>query len=126
MYSLTELKKDTLIQLESIPYRITESQHTKLGRGGAIVRTKVKNLLDGSTKQQTFKGSDKVEPASVTTVDMQFLYHEGQNLVLMDLKTYDQQTITRQIVGAPAHYLQEGTQLKALVYKNQVIGVEVP
>ncbi len=115
-----------MIQLAGVPFRIVEYQHTQLGRGGAVVRTKLRNLLDGSVQSRSFKGNDKVEPARVDKVNMQYLYQDGFNLVLMDLQTYEQMQLEKQLAGSQADFLAEGSEVVALVFNNRVIGIELP
>jgi elongation factor P len=126
MYSLTELKKGTLVQLSGVPYQIIDSQHSKLGRGGAVVRTKLRNLKDGRILSQTFKGNDKVEPARIERKDMQYLYQEGSDLMLMDTDTYDQTKLATSSVGSSAKYLAPGSDVVALIFNGQVVGIELP
>lgn len=126
MYGLTDLKKDTLIQLGGVPYRVVEYQHTQLGRGGAVVKTKIKNLLDGSVISQTFKGNDKVEPAEVRKLNMQYLYQDDQSAHFMDVKSYEQLAAPLANIKDQLAYLAEGTQVVALKFQDQIVGVELP
>lgn len=126
LYSLGELKKDLVINKGGVPYRIVESQHTKMGRGGAIAKTKLKNLLDGSLIAVSFAGQDRVEAASVTKVDMQYLYKDGPKLMLMDLTTYDQIVVPSAIVGDRWQYLPEGSKVIVLQFNGHVIDIELP
>jgi elongation factor P len=126
MLSLTELKKGTLIDLDGKPHLIIDYQHTQLGRGGAVVRAKVKNLVDGSVRQETFKGSDRVNTARVDKIDMQFLYRQGNQVVLMDTSDYSQLTVPAEDVAEQLPYLNEGANVIALKYGQRIIGIELP
>ncbi|MCE7936457.1 elongation factor P [Candidatus Saccharibacteria bacterium CPR2] len=126
MYSITDLKKDTLIQLDGVPYRVIEYAQKQMGRGGSIVNTKLKNLLDDSVIPKTFKGSDKIEPAQVLNQSVQFLYSEGDNYFFMDEKTFDQFEVERSIVGNASNYLKEGDAVVAQFFQNRVINIEMP
>ena len=99
MYSITDLKKDTVIQLDGKPYKVIEYAQKQMGRGGSIVNTKLKNLLDGSVIPKTFKGQDKVEPADVSQNKVQYLYEDSGVLHFMDEKTYDQFEIQKLAVS---------------------------
>lgn len=114
------------MQLGGVPYKILDSQHTKVARGGAIVRAKLRNLLDGSVRQETFKGNDKLEPANVQKIDMQYLYNDGGRLLLMNSQNYEQFTIAAADVGNGANFIAEGSNVIALVFNAKVIGLDIP
>ncbi len=126
MYSITDLKKDTIIQLDGTPFRVVEYAQKQMGRGGSIVNVRLKNLLDGSVIPKTFKGQDKIESADVDTNKMQFLYAEGETLHFMDEKTYDQIEIQKEIVGDPVVFLKEGSNAEVQMFDGRVINVELP
>lgn len=90
------------------------------------MRLKLKNLMDGSIRQETFQGSDKVEPAYVQKVDVQYLYRDGNGFVFMDMTTYNQETVNANIVGDAGKYLIEGSELVALRFNDRIIGIELP
>ncbi len=126
MADLGVLKKDALIQINSQPYRILESQHSKQARGSAVVRVKLKNLIDGSVRQETFQGSDKIESANVQKVDMQYLYREGSTLHLMDTNSFAQEQVEAAMIGDATKFLIEGMNVMALHYNGRIIGLELP
>lgn len=126
MLDITQLKKDALIELGQQPYRIIDSQHSKQARGGAVVRAKLKNLVDGTIRQETFQGSDKVEAAHVQKVDVQYLYQDSTGFVFMDMTSYNQETVSVSIVGDAGKYLIEGSELVALRFNDRIIGIELP
>ena len=126
MYSITELKKGTLIQLNGRPYQVVEYQHTQLGRGGAIVKTKLKNLLDGSQISQTFKGSEKVESARLDKVDLQYLYHDERQAQFMNDQTYEQFSLPLSSLGNKLNYLVDGQKVVALIFDEKVVDIELP
>lgn len=126
MADLAELRKDALIELQGQPFRILESQHSKQARGGAVVRVKLKNLIDGSVRQETFQGSDKVDAAQVDKIDVQYLYRDTNGYVVMDMASYEQETVADGVVGGVGRFLIEGNQLLALRFNNRIIGVELP
>ena len=80
MYNITDLKKGTVIEIDGTPYRVVEYAQKQMGRGGSIVNTKLKSLLDGSVLDKTFKGQEKVNSADLTSSNVQFLYKEGKIL----------------------------------------------
>lgn len=126
MYQPTDLKKGTVIQLDGKPYRVTEYAQKVMGRGGSIVNVKLKNLLDGSVIPKTFKGQDKIEPAEVSTKNVQYLYRDGENFFFMDPESFEQFELGTSIVDAAADYLKEGDMLSLQFFGGTVINVELP
>ena len=126
MYSITDLRKGTVIQMDGTPYRVVEYAQKQMGRGGSIVNTKLKNLLDGSVTSKTFKGADKIEPADLSNQKVQFLYSEGETLHFMDEATYDQLEVSASIVGDAASFMKEGSSVEAQSFEGRVINVELP
>ena len=126
MYQPTDLKKGTVIQLDGKPYRVVEYAQKVMGRGGSIVNVRLKNLLDGSVVPKTFKGQDKIEPASVTTKNVQYLYADGPAFFFMDPTSFEQFELGTDIVDTAANYLKEGDMLGLQFFGERVINVELP
>ncbi len=126
MYGITDLRKDTLIDLDGVPYRVTEYSHTQMGRGGATVKVKIKNLLNGSVLEKTFKNDEKVAPASIERAQLQYLYANGNDLAFMDMVSFDQYEVPADIDEAIVKYFPEGSEVTGLIYKGQVIGFDLP
>lgn len=126
MYGITDLKKNTLIQLDGVPYRVVEYNQKQVGRGGSIVNTKLKNLADGSLVTKTFKGADKVEPADVSQSTVQFLYSDDSSLHLMNNDSFEQYELSLDIVGDDIKFLLAGTNVVAQFYNSVIISVELP
>ncbi len=112
--------------LDGAVYTIIEFQHVKPGKGGAFVRTKLKNLKTGSTLEKTFRSGEKVDPAYIEKSKLQFLYRQGEELVLMDLDTYEQTHVSEASIGSQAKYLKEEMELQALLVDGAPIGYEIP
>ncbi len=125
MYGVTDLKKGTLIQLDGKPYRVVDYAQKQMGRGGSIVNTKLKNLLDGSVIPKTFKGQEKVEPADVTNNKLQFLYRADTTLHFMDESTYEQFELDSEDIAGD-RFLKDGMSVTAQLYEGRVINVELP
>jgi elongation factor P len=126
MLSITHLKTGTKITLDGQPYTILSYQHSKQGRGGAVVRTKLKNLMTGATLDKTFQGSDKIEEAALSHKDATYLYREGDNFLFMDDSDYEQFSILADRIGDLSKYLVEGTKIAVLYYDDQPINIELP
>ncbi len=126
MYSTAEFRKGLRIEIEEKPYQIVDFQHVKPGKGGAFIRTKLKNLINGRVTDQTFRSGEKVGRPDLEEKDMQFLYREGDKFVFMDNESYDQVELTAEQVGEQAQFLQENINLKILNYRQEPIGLELP
>ena len=126
MYSITDLKKETIIQIDGVPYKVVEYAQKQMGRGGSIVNVRIKNLLDGSVIPKTFKGQEKIEPADVDNKRMQFLYSEGEVFHFMDEATYDQLEVQKDMIGEPAVFLKEGSNAEIQMFDGKVINVALP
>lgn len=126
MYSINDLKKDVLIQLEGVPYRVVDSQHVSMGRGGAVMRTKLKNLLTDGTLEKTFRAAEKVKPADVAKTNMQYLYADGDTMEFMNEANYEQIAVNRSTLGDAANYVAEGSTVILNLFNDKVIGIELP
>ena len=126
MYSTTDFKKGLKIELDGTPFEIVEFQHFKPGKGGAMVRTKLRNILTGRMQDNTFRSGEKVGRPDLGTTEMQFLYREGTDLVFMDLSSYEQMHIPQETVGIKASYLKESQIVEVLLYQGSPLDFELP
>jgi len=105
---------------------VVEFQHVKPGKGGAFVRTKLKNFRTGAVIERTFRADEKVPLAMIDKREMQYLYREGPALVFMDSETYDQLHVSADQLGSAVDFLKEGDTAVLPVYESAVVGVELP
>jgi elongation factor P len=126
VYGHTDLKKDVLVELDGVPYRVTDYSHHAMGRGGAVVQVKLKNLLTGGVVEKSFRSSDKIMPAEVNRSKVQLLYREGDDYNFMDQTTYDQTTVSGDTLGDQAKYIAEGAEVQLLTFNDRVIGLDMP
>lgn len=126
MLSITDLKTGTKISLDNDPYMILSYSHSKMGRGGAVVKTKLKNLKTGATIDKTFQGADKIDEASLSKKSATYLYADNENAYFMDSSTYEQFEINKKIVSDSLKYLVENSPVDILYYNNDPINVELP
>ncbi len=126
VYGHTDLKVGTLIELEGAPYRVTDYTHKAMGRGGAVVQVKIKNLITGAVLERSFRSADKINPAEVIRAQMQLLYRDGDGLVFMNNETYEQETVSEDVLGDQAKYVADGTTATLLYFNGRVIGLEIP
>jgi len=126
MYATAEFRKGLRIEIESKPYLIVDFQHVKPGKGGAFVRTKLKNMINGRVVDQTFRSGEKVGRPDLEEKEMQYLYRDGEHFVFMDNATYDQVFLGKEQVGEQSQFLQESITIKILYYNKEPIGLELP
>ena len=126
MYSTAEFKKGLKIEIDGTPYIIVDFQHVKPGKGGAFVRTKLKNLLNGRVVDQTFRSGEKLEKPDLMEREMQYLYREGDRYCMMDNETYEQIMLTEEQVGEARLYLIENLNVEVLFFNQAPLAVELP
>lgn len=127
MVSTNNLKNGMTLKLDDGRlWQIVEFQHVKPGKGGAFVRTKLKNVETGKVLENTFRAGIDVEQAVVQKRTLQFLYRDGDNFVVMDTQTYDQTFVPPEALGDAANYLVEGMNVEILDHEGRIIGAEMP
>ncbi|MEA1923640.1 MAG: elongation factor P [Pseudomonadota bacterium] len=125
MYSTPDFRRGLRIEINDEPFIMVSFQHVKPGKGGAFVRTKLKNLLNGNVVDRTFRSGEKVGKPDIEEKEMQFLYTDG-DFHFMDNDTYEQTALTAEIVGNAKDFLQENSIVSILFYKGRVINLELP
>lgn len=126
MYSTADFKKGLKIEIDGTPYVIVDFLHVKPGKGGAFVRTKLKNLLTGRVIDQTFRAGERVRRPDLMEREMQYLYREGDNFYMMDNETFDQIFLTGEQLGDARLFLKENLNVKVLFFNRQPVAVELP
>jgi elongation factor P len=121
-----DLKRGMTLEFDGTLFQVIEFQHVKPGKGGAFVRTKLRNLKSGAVVDRTLNAGVDVGLAIVERRDMQYLYRDGTNFVFMDTETYDQHPVAADVVGDMADYLTEGTTGVVAMHQGNPIGVELP
>ena len=126
MATTNDLKNGIVLNLDGQLWAVTEFQHVKPGKGGAFVRTTLKNVLTGKVVDKTFNAGTKVETATVDRRDMTYLYRDGNDFVFMDGDTFDQQPIPEKVVGDAANYLLENANAQISFHEDAPLFVELP
>ena len=121
-----DLKNGITLALEGGLFTVVEFQHVKPGKGGAFVRTTLKNVRTGAVLDRTFRAAEKVEQAVIDKREMQFLYRDGTDFVFMDNESYDQMQVPPTALGDSANYIVEGSTAQLAMYDNEIVGVELP
>ncbi|MGH2739103.1 MAG: elongation factor P [Actinomycetota bacterium] len=124
--STNDLKNGMTLELEGSLWTLVEFQHVKPGKGHAFVRTKLKNVQSRAVVERTFRADEKVGLAIVSRKEMQFLYREGDHLVVMDTGSYEQMHVPLDVVGVAADYLIEGAMAMVTTHEGRALGVELP
>jgi elongation factor P len=122
----SQFRNGLKIILDGQPFVMTFFQHVKPGKGGAFVRTKVKNLLNGKVLDRNFRSGERVELADVEEKRMQYLYLDGENLVFMDQETYDQMPFSTGVVGDARRFLKENMEVDVLFWNGKPVNIELP
>jgi elongation factor P len=124
--STNDLKNGMTLDLDGTLFQVVEFQHVKPGKGGAFVRTKLRNVRTGAVVDKTFNAGVKVGLAIVERKEMQYLYPDASDLVFMDLQTYEQLHVPGQVVGDVGKYLTEGSQASVATHRGVPISVDLP
>ncbi len=126
MYGITDLKVGTVFEFDSDPYVVLESQHSKMGRGGAVLKSKIKNLANGVIVSKTFRGGEKFNPVNISRKKAQFLYYEGKKYFFMDQENYEQLSLDKDFIGNTSAYLLEGEVYQLQLFEGQAIAIDLP
>ncbi len=122
---VTELRPGITIEMDKQVLTVIEYNHIKMGRGGAIVRVKLKNMDNGNTLEKTFKSGEKVERAHIERRQMQFLYSQQGTYHFMDQDSFEQIELVEEIVGESRYYIKEGDIIQINTFEGRVIGIEL-
>lgn len=126
MLGISEIKSGKNIVLNGEPYAVLYHEHSKTGRAGSVLRTKLKNLTTGAALEKTFQGADKIEEADIAKSKAQFLYKENDNFAFMDNENYDQFSLSVSVLDSAVNYLIEGTEIVVLYFNGNPINIELP
>ena len=121
-----DLKNGITLQLDNGLFTVVEFQHVKPGKGGAFVRTTLRNARTGAVIDRTFRAAERVEQAILDKKDMQFLYTDGDEYVFMDTVTYDQIHVPPAALGDAANYLVPQATANLAMYQDEIVNVEIP
>ncbi|AKL98537.1 elongation factor P [Endomicrobium proavitum] len=126
MVSTSDFKNGLNILVDGEPYQITWFQNHKPGKGGAVMRVKLRHLKKGGTVERTFKSGEKFEALTVSRQKKQFLYKEGENFNFMDMNSYEQISVAPVLLGEMANFLKENLEVEAVYLENELIGIDLP
>ena len=126
MISVNDLKTGLTLDIDNNLWSVVEFLHVKPGKGAAFVRTKLKNVETGQVVEKTFRAGEKVAKAMLDRREMQYLYKEGNDLVMMDLESYEQMPVPADRIGDGIKYLKENMTVQILMHESKIIGIDLP
>ncbi len=126
MYSVADLRKGLKITLDGDPYIVIAFEFSKPGKGQALYRTKMRNMINGTILDRTYRSGETFEPAHLEERTMQYLYKEDTNFCFMDNQTYEQISISEELLGDTKYFLIDNLMVDVLMFKDKPIGVNVP
>jgi len=126
MIDVNELRKGVTFEYDNQLFKVLDYHHNKPGRGQATIRIKARNLRTGATIEKTFGSGERVDNVRLDYHNVQFLYTDGSIYHFMDMETFEQPAIQKNIIGDAAGYLKEGVEVKLTLYDNEPLDVELP
>jgi elongation factor P len=124
--STNDFRNGMTLELPEGLFQVVEFQHVKPGKGGAFVRTTLRNVRSGGVVDRTFRAAEKVERAHIDKREKQYLYRDGSDLVFMDNETFDQLNVPVDSLGDAANYLIEGSSVTLQMYGDEIVGTDLP
>ncbi len=126
MLSINDIKVGSLILFREDPCKVTFCQHSKTGRAGAVLRTKLENLKTGAIVNHVFQGSDKFQEPDIEKKKAQYLYDDEKNFYFMDEKTYEQFSIAKEIIEKKKNFLKESLVVDVLYFNQSPVSIDLP
>ena len=126
MISATELRNGATFRMDGQPYQVLEYKHTKLGRGTANIRVKVRNLATGGVVEKSFISDARVEELATQTRELQYLYKDGENAYFMDPRNFEQFSLPLPILDRQADFLKEGENVRVMFADDQPLSIQLP
>jgi elongation factor P len=126
MLNISEIKTGKNIILNGFPFVVLYHEHSKMGRAGSVLRTRLKNLSSGAILEKTFQGAESVEEADITKSKAQYTYLDGNDYHFMDNESFEQFSLSKESLGDNVNYLKEGTDITLLNFNGNPINIELP
>ncbi|MGI6103675.1 MAG: elongation factor P [Patescibacteria group bacterium] len=126
MLGITDLKVGTFFEYNGAPHQVLSAEHSKMGRGGAVMRTRMRNLQTGAVYEKTFQGSDSFEEADISRRKGQFLYADDSGATFMESELFEQYTLSPERAKDVVKYVKEGMDVDLVIYDGTLLAVDVP
>jgi len=124
--TISDLNVGTIFMRNGNPFEVLFREHSKTGRGGAVLRTKIRNLKTGAISEETFKAGDKFEETDIMSKKMQFLYKDGEVFYFMDNDTFEQIPLSGDQIGERRKYLVDGIEIVIILINGNPLGIKIP
>lgn len=126
MLSISEIKLGKLLLIAGEPYAVIRADHHKMGRGGAVLKVKLRNVITGSILEKTFQGNEKAEPATTEKRKASYLYKDDLNAYFMDNESYEQFDLPLEQIGSKAKFMKDNTEVDVLYFQERPVAIELP
>jgi len=126
MLSISEIKLGRVLEINKEPYVVIRTDHHKMGRGGAVLKVKLRNLINSNVLERTYQGSEKAEEAQTQTQKANFLYKDASDAYFMNNESYEQFTLPLEEIGEKASFLKDGTDVNVLYFNDQPVTIDLP
>lgn len=126
MLGISEIKVGELVQLNGEPYIVIKADHHKMGRGGAVLKTKLRNLINSNVLEKTFQGNEKAEEAVVEKKKANFMYRNEDEANFMDNESYEQFSLPLDRLGDKLKFLKDGVDIDILYFKDRPVAIDLP
>ena len=126
MYSASDLKKGLKIQIDGQPWQITEFEFCKPGKGTALYRCRLRNMINGSGMEKTYRPTDRIEKPDIEEREMYYSYNDGHHYVFSDVETYEEMSVDPEVLGKQAYFLLENSLCKFLLFNGEPIEITLP
>lgn len=126
MLNFNEIKTGKVIKVNNDPYIIIKTDHHKMGRGGAVLKIKCRNLINGNILERTYQGAEKAEEAETETKKANFMYKDKEEAYFMDNENYEQFSLHLEEIGEPAQFLKEGVDVDVLYFEGKPVSISLP
>ena len=123
---INEIQKGMIIEINGQPYEVLEVKHLHLGRGGAVLQTKLKNLIEGNVIEKNFKPSDEIEEAEVEKVKLKFIYSHRGKFVFQKIENSQRFELQEEVIGEKKDYLKEGLEVEGYFFEEKLISISLP
>ncbi len=123
---ISNVKKNTKVLIDGNLYNVVEAEFTKPGKGRSVYRLRLQNMRDGGVTERTFRSGDKLDAATMTTEEEQFLYREGDQYIFMNSKNYEQHSLSEKLLGIKKNFLKDGMEVVMLMMGDEPIDITLP
>jgi len=126
MLSISEVKLGKLVQIANEPYAVIKADHHKMGRGGAVLKLKLRNVINGNVLEKTMQGNEKIEPAETEKRKTNYLYKDESNCYFMDNQTFEQFELAIEQIGTKVKFLKDNTDVDTLYFQGKPVSIDLP